>query len=329
MLWASTSLEGILQSSNAILDKDPHLIAKGYQIQQKLLSIQSRRYFFRASSKTILNLNGLSDEEIQLLSILLTNTSHAGRAQLESILPAKSSNPKDEWMTTCFHLLKVGTVKATKIALGCLAMALLNTEEKSKPILDVAKCLVDNDLPELAIPLIAIALKDCKITKILLQGYMLVASALKLLAEQHDKEWEDKVELLEAAKEACSLADQSLGKSMEAPKLMSATRNTDIALDELVKQKSFNNGLLMKILSLWSVRNYKGLLSFITTRLFGDNKVVKAKTIEAIQDFMVSYGAYVDKMKSDDQATLLLLRGLVKIEQKNVFFGLADIEKAA
>ena len=237
----------------------------------------------------------------------------------------------DDWMRVCLQHLEQGTIGSTKTALGCLAMALLSSEDKFKPILEVAQGLLHNGLPELALPLLASIIKERTVFKTLVHKHVLTASVLVSLAERHDAQWEDRLELLQAAKEVCQIAEIHVAKSMEVPKLAAVTSSTNKALESLLKEKPLNNDIFQKLSALWSIREYEKLLSFVIPKIFSDEKAIKSKTIEAIKHFMmiISFDAFIDKMRPDDQAALFLLNGIVKFGEGNSLDALVEVEKAA
>ncbi|XP_019851006.1 PREDICTED: uncharacterized protein LOC109581386 [Amphimedon queenslandica] len=237
----------------------------------------------------------------------------------------------DDWMHMCLQYLEQGTINSTKTALGCLTMVLLSSSDTIKPVLDVAKCFLQNDLPELAMPLLASVMKERMTVKALVQRQTLTASVLMALAEKRDARWEDRLELLQAANEACQIAERYVNKSMEVPKLVAVSSNTKKALDSLLKEKPLNNDIFQTISELWSIRAYDRLLSFVIHKIFNEEDATKNKTIEAIKYFMmmISFNAYIDQMLHDDQAALFLLNGIIKFEEGNYQEGIAEIEKSA
>ena len=114
---------------------------------------------------------------------------------------------------------------------------LLSSSDKIKQVLDVAKGFLQNDLPELAMLLLASAMKERMTFKTLVQRQTLTASVLMALAKKRDARWEDRLELLQAANEACQIAERYVDKSMEVPKLVAASSNTKKVLDSLLKEK--------------------------------------------------------------------------------------------
>ena len=237
----------------------------------------------------------------------------------------------DDWMRICLQYLEQGTINSTKTALGCLTMALLSSGDKIKPVLDVAKGFLHNGLPELAMPLLASVMKERLTFKTLVQRQTLTASVLTALAEKHDARWEDRLELIQAANEACQIAERYVDKSMEVPKLAAASSDTKKALDSLLKEKPLNNDIFQTISELWSIRAYDRLLSFVMPKIFKEEDAIRNKAIEAIKYFMmmISFDAYIDKMRHDDQAALFLLNGIIKFEEGNYQEGITEIEKSA
>ena len=237
----------------------------------------------------------------------------------------------DDWMRVCLQHLEQGTISSTKTALGCLTMALLSSEDKFKPILEVAQGLLHNGLPELALPLLASIIKERMVFKTLVHKHVLTATVLVSLAERHDAEWEDRLELLQAAKEVCQIAEMHVAKSMEVPKLAAVTSSTNKALESLLKEKPLNNEIYQKISALWSIREYEKLLSFVIPKIFSNEKAIKSKTIEAIKHFMIiiSFDTFVDKMQPDDQGALFLLNGIIKFGEENYLDALVEVEKSA
>ena len=237
----------------------------------------------------------------------------------------------DDWMRVCLQHLEQGTISSTKTALGCLTMALLSSEDKFKPILEVAQGLLHNGLPELALPLLASIIKERMVFKTLVHKHILTATVLVSLAERHDAEWEDRLELLQAAKEVCQIAEMHVAKSMEVPKLAAVTSSTNKALESLLKEKPLNNEIYQKISALWSIREYEKLLSFVIPKIFSNEKAIKSKTIEAIKHFMIiiSFNTFVDKMQPDDQGALFLLNGIIKFGEENYLDALVEVEKSA
>ena len=57
-------------------------------------------------------------------------------------------------------------------------MALLSSEDKFKPILEVAQGLLHNGLPELALPLLASIIKERMVFKTLVHKHVLTATVL-------------------------------------------------------------------------------------------------------------------------------------------------------
>ena len=227
----------------------------------------------------------------------------------------------DDWMRTCLQYLEQGTINSTKTALGCLTMALVSSGDKIKPVIDVAKGFLHNSLPELAMPLLASVMRESMTVKALIQRQTLTAYALTALAEKHDAQWKDRLELIQAANEACQIAERHIDKSMKVPKLTAVSSDTKRRLDNLLKEK---------ISELWSIRAYDRLLSFVMRKIFNEDGIRK-KTIEAIKNFMkmISFDACIDKMHHDDQAALFLLNGIIKFEEGNYEEGITEIEKSA
>ena len=246
----------------------------------------------------------------------------------------------EDWMHICLQYLEQGTINSTKTALGCLTMALLSSSDKTKPVLDVAKGFLHNSLPELAMPLLASVMpflesvmKESKqICKPFIHSQTWTASVLIALAERRDAQREDRLELLQAANEACEIAERH-AMSMEALKLAAVSRDAKRKLDYLLKEKPQNNDIFQKISELWSIGAYDRLLSFVMHNIINEEDAIKNKTLEAIKymyfKMTKSINAYPDKIDHNEQAASFLLNGIIRFEEGNYQEGIAEIEKSA
>ena len=230
----------------------------------------------------------------------------------------------EDWMCVALQHIKQGTIGSTKTGLGCLSIALACSTDKIKPILDVAQAFLTNDLPELAMILIATIFNESMSEKMLLNVHILTASALNALAEQQDMEWESRLELLQAATEVCQ---KHVNGAMEAPALIAVSNKTSKAYVSLIQEDPLYNDIFERLNNLWTSRNIQKLLEFVKSMIFSNEKEIRSKMAQVLLALVNIYHKQIDMMPKDDQAVILLLRGLAKLEKENLE-GIADIEKS-
>ena len=233
----------------------------------------------------------------------------------------------NDWMQVCSEYLMQGSVGSTKTALGCLAIALASSEDKTKPILEAAKIFFSKKLPELAMMLLATVLNEDMIKTSFVHGHILGASVLNALAENPQEDWGSKLELLQAAKEVCQAAEKQVKGSKEAPTLNAITTKTRRAIISLLDEDPLFNDIFQRTSDLWGDRETKRLIDFVTTRVLSDEKETRDKMAEVVVALVTLYEKQIEMMPKEDQAVLHLLRGLAKLAEDNLD-GLADIEES-
>ena len=230
----------------------------------------------------------------------------------------------EDWMHVSLEHIKQGTIGSTKTGLGCLSMALACSTDKIKPIFDVAQAFLSNNLPELAMILIATIFNESMSEKMLLDVHILTASALNAMAAEQDMEWESRLELLQAATEVCQ---KHVNTAMQAPALIAVSNKTSKAYVSLIQEDPLYNDIFERLNNLWATRNIQKLLEFVKSMIFSNEKEVRSKMAQVVVALVNIYDKQINMMPKDDQAVILLLQGLVKLEKNNLE-ALADIEKS-
>ena len=243
----------------------------------------------------------------------------------------------EDWMEAGKNLLK----EDTKAAIGCFLMATSACEDEVPPTLQLARFLVDNGYPEMAIPFMASVILYCNDPKQLLKVYLIVATAFRRIAENASIEVTEQWKLLLAAKEASSLA-RSEGRAMADTTLEmldQLSKRTDEINEALhaavaVKDKKFAqqmNGYLALLDLAWQQRDWDNLLKVVLndSLLNGDILVKEDGVIEALEQFVSGKEKYIEQMLPDDRFPIMFLRGLVKLHHQSISPGVSDIEVAA
>ena len=242
---------------------------------------------------------------------------------------------KDDWIKASLRFLESKTTEATEAALGCLTMAVYTGEYSMKPLLTIAKSLITNGLPELALPLVTCVQRQSKDNRELFRAHMLASTLLKCLADKSEIDLEAKWNFLLAAKESSLYASErasKFGTSIEVPNIQAITEDINNSLHALVKQKKDVREkkiwlLLAQLETLWHARNIDSLLALITAT--EDDNSASPAIIDVLEKFLLEKEAFLEMMLPDDRCTILFLQGILKIHKGSLSTGLSDIEKAA
>ena len=247
----------------------------------------------------------------------------------------------EDWVETGLQTLKAGKLEQLRAALGCFTMAVCSYDQSNKPIIALAKELLNQGLPEMAMPLV-VTLAQSREPKEALQAYLFQASALKSWAYQPNTKWDDQWQLMLAAKEAYNLACEvasSMDSSTEVPDLATQKSELDSLLHALVEQKEHDHKCqvrkTMLLLDLaWQNRDWEQLLAFVSAnddqqfilKLVTDSEDC---TIEALECFLKAKEGFLERMIPEDRFPLIFLRSIVKLSKGQFSDGLADIEIVA
>lgn len=244
----------------------------------------------------------------------------------------------EDWTEAGLRFLKAGTLGQVRAALGCFTMALLSYPQSFQPVFQLARELVNQKLPEIAIPLIASLQEQCEKPKEKLRAHMLMASAMQGLANQPNLNLDEQHYFLMAAKECCILSEElTLAMdSTEVPELVAKSKELNSTLIANMRkydcdQNSQVEKIWLQMEQAWRTRDYQQLLTLVTERVNLSNNfaIHNEPTVEALRKFLVAKEKFLEIMLPEDRFPLIFLQGLVKLYDGKFSAGLADIERAA
>ena len=212
--------------------------------------------------------------------------------------------------------------KDLKAALGCLAMALsIGAGSYKNPVKTVINSLLKSQ-PELAfIVTVHLMTQTSKHSTDMLKVTVLATTALKNMADRTLASGE-KWDMLLAAQEASCYVQElqsSLDEFVELPTFRNVYREITESLHCEKDRKLASYCAILD--TLWLVRDLKGILELLTSE--------DGLYVDAVEEFVEGKEAFLGKMLPMDRYPIIFLRGILKLKNKDIRSGLADIELAA
>ena len=245
----------------------------------------------------------------------------------------------NDWAEASIRFLSKTDDKSIIASLGCASVAMALGADSLDLLKNMAKVLHGKGLHGLAMNILSLAItrssyigSNQQVFKI----HLLASSILKDLAMSPRRELEDKWCLALASKEAFITAVSMIedgtteilsDKPQEISKLLEQLKDAKKSEhDRKVLQYTKN------LETLWSERNISGILNYLkemnTTRSDAAAIIEADESLLAFQSFLQNKEPYLSLMQPDDRHALLLLRGILKLKEKDFNAALANLELA-
>ena len=239
------------------------------------------------------------------------------------------------WRTKSMQLLTAGELEDIQASIACLLMQLFANKFLGNTAIGAvnkfAKQLIQEDLPELAIPLLFTICQQNEAPTEKLRAHVLASKALESLAYSPDTLYSEQLPLLKAAVEECDAASKVKATGTEIPDLTSRIASLEKTINVIESQdkRQLNNAKQLaysKLKDAWSKGNWDFIFQLIADTASDHLKRADGTnpTMEAIKEFV--------KVNNDDSSqerfVLTFLQGIIDVFSEKISEGLNNVEIA-